>query len=697
MHILLVVPRYSSTWGEFYQFPLGLGYIAAAMKRGGHTVTGLNLNHHQGSIESIVSAKIAAISPDVCATGALSPFLPLVQSIFNAARQAKPTIINIAGGGVVSGEPGVILDVADIDVGVVGEGELTIVELLDCLGKSGDLHAVQGIVFRDKNGKTVQTPERPQIMDLGKLAWPDYEVLECEQNVSGQRALDSYFFHSQRESKPRAIDMITSRSCPFKCTFCFHPTGKTYRERPLDDFFAELDTLVARYKINMVGLIDELFSLKKTRLLEFCERIKPYNLQWMVQLHVNSATEETVRAMRESGCAYISYGIESMSQPVLESMLKKSKTHRIDSSLDLTYKYRIGIQGNLLFGDSAETLETANESMHWWAANRRYQINLTPLMVFPGSPDYLAALRDGLIDERDRAKYIQDIPAEFNISRMNDKNMEMIRFQVWVFANTLLNIAPLKSFQPSAEQIENRDTAYDIVWDCPNCNHQNDYLGVVLPPDTGHSIRLTCRECNTRWDVKNAVHKLAPNTINDATCAAHFRQAEAFFEQEKFKECHDIANELLGLAPNFIPARLLMGKFYRRVGPSEHMVKSFGAALGATPFDPERHNDFAEALQEIGAHGAARMHYEQALALQPDNKRAMAGIAFIDSTQVSEQQRTSYFISWSEDTPPQRRSGVQSCQSQASIEEESIAPIAGVSKGAQTSVLKRLSRWIRPE
>jgi len=69
MHILLVVPRYSSTWGEFYQFPLGLGYIAAAMKRGGHTVTGLNLNHHQGSIESIVSARIAAINPDVCATG----------------------------------------------------------------------------------------------------------------------------------------------------------------------------------------------------------------------------------------------------------------------------------------------------------------------------------------------------------------------------------------------------------------------------------------------------------------------------------------------------------------------------------------------------------------------------------------------------------------------------------------------------
>lgn len=695
MHILLVVPRYSSTWGEFYQFPLGLGYIAAAMKRAGHTVTGLNLNHHQGSVDALIAAKVAAINPDVCATGALSPFLPLVKTIFDAARRAKPSIINIAGGGVVSGEPGVILDVADIDIGVVGEGELTIVELLDYLGNSRDLRAVQGIVFRDQDGKTVQTPERPQIMDLDKLAWPDYEVLECGHNVSNQRALDSYFFHSHPESRPRAIDMITSRSCPFKCTFCFHPTGKTYRERPLDDFFAELDALVARYQINMVGLIDELFSLKKHRLLEFCERIKPYNLQWMVQLHVNSATEETLRAMRESGCAYISYGIESMSQPILQSMLKKSKTPRIESTLDLTSKYKIGIQGNLLFGDTAETLDTANESMHWWAANRRYQINLTPLIVFPGSPDYLAALRDGLIDERDRAKYIQDIPAEFNISCMNDKNMEMVRFQVWVFANTLLNLAPLKSFRQSDVQIPDRDLAYDIVWSCPKCTHQNDYLGVVLPPDSGHSIRLTCRECNVRWDVENKANTLVPNAIDDATCTSKLLQAEALFEQVKYKECHDLTNELLSLAPNFIPARLLMGAFYRRVGPPEHMLKSFGAALGATPFDSERHNDFADALREIGAFGAARMHYEQAISLRPGDERAAAGIAFIDGPEVSDQQRATYFVSWSDDPPPQRRILEKNTPTTAKIE---IHPYALQLKprNKPVSALKKLTEWISP-
>ena len=655
MNILLVVPRYSEKWGEFYQFPLGLGYIASAMKNAGHTVTGLNLNHHQGAIEDLVATKIAALQPDVCATGGLSPFLDLAQTIFTASRKAKPGIINIAGGGMVSGEPGVILDVMDIDYGVVGEGEYTIVELLACIQDSGDFHAVNGIVFRDQNGKTVETLARAQANDLGVIAWPDYELLECEENISNQRALDSYFFHSHPTSQPRAIDMITSRSCPFKCTFCFHPTGKTYRERPLDDFFAELDTLVARYNINMVGLIDELFSLKRRRLLEFCERIKPYNLQWMVQLHVNSATDETVAAMRDSGCAYISYGIESMSQPVLESMQKKSKTDRIDEALDMTYESEIGIQGNLLFGDSAETLDTANESMHWWAHNRRYQINLTPLMVFPGSPDYLQSLNDGLIV--DRAAYIQNIPSEFNISKMNDKNMEMIGFMVWVFAHSLLNMAPLKSFETSDNQAPDRDVAYDILWDCPRCGSENDYHGVVLPPHHDHALRLTCRSCEARWDVENKAYRLPENSIDDATCQATLAKAQALFDQENYGECHAVANPLMGQAPSFIPARLLMGEFYRRVGPPEHMVRSFGSALGIDPLNPDRHCDFAEALIEIGAYGAARLHYEQALNLSSGHEVAAAGLAHVDGPDVSDAQRQMYFVSWSDEPAPVRKHG----------------------------------------
>ena len=440
MKVLIVIPRYSAVWGEFYQLPLGIGYIASAIERAGHEVIGLNLNHVKGDVSQIVEDFVRKNKPNVLASGGLSVFLNLLSDIFTSARKANPNIVNIAGGGVVGGEPGVILDALDIDYGIIGEGEHTIVHLLELIeqDRNNEIHTVQGIVFRTKNNKTQRTGERPQEKELDKFAWPNYELLDVVHNIRNQRPLDQYFFQAEQNNNPRSIDMISSRSCPFKCTFCFHPTGKTYRERPFDDFFAELKVLKEKFDVNMVAIVDELFSLKRRRLLEFCERIKQFDVKWMVQLHVNSACDETIRAMKDSGCVFISYGIESMSQPILESMQKKSKVPRIQEALELTYEHKIGIQGNILFGDSAETPETANESMHWWSQNRHFQINLTPLIVFPGSPDYLEALRDGLIDDKDRLGFITDIPVNFNISSMNDENISMLRLQVWIFARSLL-------------------------------------------------------------------------------------------------------------------------------------------------------------------------------------------------------------------------------------------------------------------
>jgi len=656
MHVLLVVPRYNAKWGEFYQIPLGLGYIASAMKQAGHMVTSLNLNHYQGTVEELVFAKISEVNPDICATGSLAPFLSALKAIFTAARKAKASIINVAGGGLVSGEPEMSLHILDIDIGVVNEGEQTIVELLDCMEKSRELDTVSGIVFRDQSGNIVQTPARTPLRELGQIAWPDYELLECAKNISNQRALDSYFFHSHPESSPRVIDMITSRSCPYSCTFCFHPVGKVYRERPLDDFFAELDMVIARYQINMVALIDELFSLRQQRLLEFCERIKPYKLKWMVQLHVSSAKDEILRAMHEAGCTYISYGIESMSKTVLESMRKKTKPERIASALALTYEHHIGIQGNLLFGDKAETLKTANESMHWWAFNRRYQVNLTPLMVFPGSPDYYEAIEDGLIV--DREAYVTNIPARFNISQINDKNLEMLGFQVWVHQNTLLNLAPLRLFKLSDNQVEGRDSAYDIVWDCPRCNHQNDYMEVILPPDHSQFLRLTCRNCLTRWDIQNKAYSLPSDvggTMSRTSLMKYRRLVVALIEKIRQRRYRDIANKVLALALSFIPARLRKGKIYHQVTPPEHVLRSFGAAVGRDPFNPEKHNDFAGALVNVGAFGAARMHYQQAITLNPGDEMASSGIAYIDGPSVNDEQRATYFVSWSDDPLPMRR------------------------------------------
>jgi hypothetical protein len=277
-------------------------------------------------------------------------------------------------------------------------------------------------------------------------------------------------------------------------------------------------------------------------------------------------------------------------------------------------------------------------------------------MVFPGSLDYYEALKDGLIT--DREAYVADIPARLNISQMNDRNLEMLGFQVWVHQNTLLNLAPLSSFKLSDIQVEGRDSTYDILWNCPRCDNQNDYMGVILPTDHSHSLRLTCRTCLSRWDIKNNAYNSHTN-INSAASSTSFRRYRklvvALIEKIKRREYRDITNKVLALALSFIPSRLRMGKMYHQVTPPEHVLRSFGAAVGRDPFNPEKHNDFADALANVSAFGAARMHYQQALALKPGDERASSGNTYIDGPELNDEQRATYFVSWSDDLPPARR------------------------------------------
>ena len=652
MRILIVAPKYTPVRGQFYQFPLGLGYIISALKHAGFDVHALNCNESDEPSDLQVARMVTLLDPQICATGALSPFLPKVQEIFNAARRAKPSIVNIAGGGVLSSDPEAGPKVMDIDIGVIGEGEETIVDVVRTLQEGADLAGVFGIVYRKANGDVVRTIPRPAIADLGTVAWPDYDALGFGKVMDTQRASDNYFYHTT--NTPRAIDMITSRSCPYRCTFCFHPTGKVYRERPLDDFFAELDHVVARYDVNMVALIDELFSLKKARLLEFCDRIAPYKLNWMVQLHVNCADDHILQRMKETGASYISYGVESMSQEVLISMQKKSKKERIHTVLGNTWEKKIGIQGNLIFGDSAETLETANESMHWWAENERCKIWINRLLVYPGSPDYIQAVRDGLIT--DRVGFIEDMDAvRINISQMNDTDLDGLTTKIELAHHVLLDFAKVVAFEKETEIDPLRGESYRIAWDCPRCEHHNDYRRFLLDKwEYYHSVRLTCRGCRSRFDVRNPAELAFEDRPTQAEDARDYAAAVALLEAGREGEGVSALADLVARRKWYFPAQLKLGEIAKARGDRVAALKYFSRALYLYPFRPELHIRYADHMVWEGALGFARLHYAQALRLDPDNAEAQEKLADLDSSRWTDVQRRTYFVSYSADLPPQR-------------------------------------------
>ena len=147
----------------------------------------------------------------------------------------------------------------------------------------------------------VRTPPRPLIQDIDPLPWPDYDGVEMDKYVDLNGNTDGGGLLFSHHDDPRMVPIMTSRGCPFKCTFCCYELIETkYRARDLDDVMAEVEHLIERFGINTLFISDDLFSLKKSRMMEFCERIKPLNLNWQCSLRVKPLERETLEIMRDA-------------------------------------------------------------------------------------------------------------------------------------------------------------------------------------------------------------------------------------------------------------------------------------------------------------------------------------------------------------------------------------------------------------
>ncbi len=620
MKVLLAIPKFVSGPGQSYDFPLGIAYISAAMKLAGHDVHCLNLNNYAEEPDCVVAEHIRAIDPDVFGSGSLSPHFNRVETILKAAKAAKPDIVNLVGGGVVSADPLTSLAMLGADIGVVGEGEITVLEILDGLAEGRDISAIGGIVFNGPDGKPVQTSPRKAIKDLDSFPWPDYEGFAAEKVISAGTPTDNYFF--QTDENPRSIPMIASRSCPYACTFCFHPTGRVYRERGLDGFFEELDAVIEKYGVNMIAILDEIFAVKKQRLLDFCKRIKPYNLKWMVQLHVTTVDGEILDVMKDAGCTYISYGLESANNDILVSMQKRSTLDQIETALKLTYERKIGIQGNFIFGDQAETLETANDTMDWWTRHRHYHINLSQIQIYPGSPLCRKAIGNGLVasmKELIRNPYL-------NVTLMDDGTFVSLVRRLKVTQESITNPAKIISFDKQEEKHPLRGDLYHVEWECPRCGNHNDFRDVSLNHDLHfQSFYLTCRDCLSRFDIENRArkywfHEKAEDLYKQATASRG--DGDLKVSMKKYLEIMAIPfhRQLNNRPDAVIRAAFDLGNIFLNTGGfKKWAVYYFEEAVMRRSYDPNFHAAYALALLAEGCTDTARLHLKQANMLSETN------------------------------------------------------------------------------
>ena len=509
MKLLIVVPR--SGTGELsadyrYLFPLGLAYISSVLKKAGHDVDCLNLNHCDGSVEELMNRSLSKKQYDYVLTGGLSTSYKQIKLVSDAVHTLGQGVGLILGGGLISSEPELMFNTLQPDYIVIGEGEKTTCELLECLGNEGDIENIAGIGCRNNQGEFICTKPQTPIDDLDSIPYPDFEGFEFDKYLARMRPNDQYFY--DLFDYPRVYPIVCSRSCPFLCTFCFHPVGNKYRQRSVNSIIDELSSVVKRYRINTIAIYDELFSNNRDWLYEFCHRFKQiaaelsWECRWSCQMRVDKLDDEMLKTMKDAGCYMVSYGFESYSQTVLDSMKKHVTPEQINKAVQLTLKSNISIQGNFIFGDKVETIHTASETLNYWKNNNLAGIMLIFINPYPGTALYKHCLEKGVI--KDKLDFIENhISDVINMTdEITDSEFEKLKIDIFE--------AELKyrmcAIPVSVEKRKDTGT-YNIQVKCPHCGENIEYRNYTIRYKLFFGFKMYCRQCRRRFFLMSRLYQ----------------------------------------------------------------------------------------------------------------------------------------------------------------------------------------------
>lgn len=507
--ILIVVPRYNyTTKANFsYNFPLGLAYISAVLKKAGYPLDILNLNHYNGTIEQLLGNKLEKKQYDFVCTGGNTLGFSIIEKIITIVQNHPSNPKFILGGPIITSEPELMIKLLKPDVGVIGEGETTILDLLNCLENKGDLKKIKGIIYLDGTNKITITEKREFIEDLDSIPYPDLEGLEFEKYVGNNYCNSNYIYNCL--DYPRTYPLLASRGCPFSCSFCWH--SEKNRKRSIKNIMTELEFAIKRYKINHVLLYDDCFSATKERVYEFCKELNKLSkrlnqeIKWTCQLMVFSVDYELLKTMKNAGVDTISYGFESFSSDVLKSMRKPITPGQISKTFHDTISAGIGVQANFIFGDIAETTETAKETLDWWKKNSPGQVGLGFIKPYPGSEIYNHCIRRGIIqDKEDFIKNQISTDNWFNMTdKMDDEEVEKLKKDILDY------MAKYQKFVKPIKIKKMKKDIYESTIKCPHCNQIITYKNCFLKNRFTYGFNLVCRNCHLRFFVVSAVQKFA--------------------------------------------------------------------------------------------------------------------------------------------------------------------------------------------
>ena len=391
MNVLLVVYDNDS---YIHCFPQGLAYIAAVLLKNGHDVEIYNQDMHHYTEEHLTK-KLNKETFDVVGVSVIGGYYQYQKllKISAAINNSKNRPFFIIGGHGPSPEPEFFLKKTNADVVVVGEGELTIIELLKRVVGKKSLSGIKGIAFR--SGDKVYINERRQLIkNIDSIPFPAYNLFP----INYYRLYRS----PHVANNDFVMSVLSGRGCTFKCNFCYR-MDEGFRPRSNESIIDEIRLLKRDFGITYISFSDELLMSSAERTINLCEAFlkAKLNIRWECQGRLNYAKAEVLKIMKEAGCVFISYGIECMDDLVLKNMRKGLTTELIVKGIEATLELGISPGFNIIFGNIGENREALKRGVEFLlkyddCAQLR---TIRPVTPYPGSPLYYYAIKKGLLKD----------------------------------------------------------------------------------------------------------------------------------------------------------------------------------------------------------------------------------------------------------------------------------------------------------
>lgn len=370
--------------------PIGLCSLAAYTRKHGFETEILDAYNLGFSLE-VTLTRILESSPTHLGITATTTYVSFAAKLAKLIKKHKPEIATIIGGAHISAMPlETMQKFVDFDIGVIGEGEETIVELLNLPQPFQGMDNIKGIIYREQDGNLKKTAARPYLDDLDKLPYPAWDLLE---------GFPRYYRPSITNYRKYPVaSLVTSRGCPYQCAFCDRSVfGSHYRSFSSKYIVGLIEELKARHDVREICFYDDTFPVDSLKLNTLCEYFIENNLKlsWSCLSRVDLLDSAKLRLMKRAGCWLISYGIESASQGILDLHKKKINLSQIEDTIKVTKEEGIRTRGFFMLGNPLETEDTISRMKNLLRRLPLDDIHISFFTPIPGSELYRFADKYG--------------------------------------------------------------------------------------------------------------------------------------------------------------------------------------------------------------------------------------------------------------------------------------------------------------